>query len=162
MATGVFSRPCSYAARALIYLAGQAPGKMIASGEIAACESIPPAFLGKVLHPLCRDRLLRSRKGLRGGYELLVSPDRISLLDIVRSVDGEPLMDCLLEDRVCSRTTPCELHESWSEMREQLMDYLQRVTVADLAGNRKGRRRKDECEAAHDPNQESPRARRGE
>jgi Rrf2 family iron-sulfur cluster assembly transcriptional regulator len=154
MPTGVFSRPCSYATRALVYLAGQPPGKMISSDEIAASESIPPAFLGKVLHPLCRDRLLRSRKGLRGGYELLVSPDRISLLDIVRSVDGEPLMDCLLQDRACSRTTPCELHESWSEMRDQLMNYLQRVTVADLVGNRQGGRRQNEREAAHDPNQE--------
>jgi Rrf2 family iron-sulfur cluster assembly transcriptional regulator len=162
MAIGVFSRPCSYAARALVYLAGQPRGKMISSGEIAACESIPPAFLGKVLHPLCRDHLLRSRKGLRGGYELLLSPDRISLLDIVRSVDGEPLVDCLLEDRVCSRTTPCELHETWSEMRDQLKDYLQRVTVADLVGKRQGRRRQDEREAAHDPNQESHRVRRGD
>lgn len=155
MAMGIISRPCSYAARALVYLAGQPPGKMIASGEIAACESIPPAFLGKVLHPLCRNRLLRSRKGLRGGYELLVSPDRISLLDIVRSVDGEPLMDCLLEDRACSCARPCELHETWSEMRDQLMNYLQRVTVADLVGKRQGRRRQDEHEAAHDPKQES-------
>lgn len=140
MSTGVLSRPSSYAVRAMVYLAGQAPGRMSASEEIAAGESIPPAFLGKVLHPLCRDRILQSRKGLRGGYQLMVSPERIALLDIVRSVDGEPLRDCLLEDRACSCTTPCELHDSWNGMRGQLMSYLKRVTVADLLKIRESRR----------------------
>jgi len=132
MSTGLFSRPCSYAVQAMLYLAAQAPGKMSASENIAAGESIPPAFLGKVLHPLCRDRFVHSRKGLGGGYQLMVSPDRISLLDIVRSVDGEPLRDCLLEDRACSGATPCVLHEFWQDTRSQLMNYLQSVTVADL------------------------------
>jgi len=116
----------------MLYLAGQAPGTMSASEEIAAGESIPPAFLGKVMHPLCRDRFVHSRKGLRGGYQLLVSPDRISLFDIVRSLDGEPLRDCLLEDRACSSATPCALHEFWNNTRSQLLNYLQNVTLADL------------------------------
>jgi Rrf2 family protein len=135
---------------------------MTAGGDIAASESIPPAFLGKVLHPLCRDRWVRSRKGLRGGYELSVSPDRITLLDIVRSVEGEPLMDCLLEDRACSCTTPCELHASWSAMRDQIVNYLQRVTVADLAGNRQGRRCRNDRKAADESSQGNLRVHRGE
>ena len=135
---------------------------MSAGGDIAASESIPPAFLGKVLHPLCRDRFVRSRKGLRGGYELLVSPDRITLLDIVRSMDGEPLMDCLLEDRACSCTTPCEIHESWSDMRDQFVNYLQNVTVADLAGNRQVRRRQKDPKAGDETKQGNLRAHRGE
>lgn len=162
MATGVFSRPCSYATRALLYLASQPPGKMSAGVDIAASESIPAAFLGKVLHPLCRDRLVRSRKGLRGGYELLVSADQITLLDIVRSMDGEPLMDCLLEDRACSCATPCEAHESWSEMRNQFVHYLQSVTVADLAGNRQVRRRQGDPKAGDETRQGNLRAHRGE
>jgi Rrf2 family transcriptional regulator, iron-sulfur cluster assembly transcription factor len=162
MATGVFSRPCSYATRALVYLASQPAGRMSAGGEIATSESIPPAFLGKVLHPLCRDRWVRSRKGLNGGYELLVSPERISLLDIIRSVDGEPLIDCLLEDRACSCATPCELHESWAEMRDQFVNYLQRVTVADLASNRQGWHRQNARMAAEESIPTNLSMRRGE
>jgi Rrf2 family protein len=129
--------------RALAYLAVQPAGKLSANDEIAESESIPSAFLGKVLHPLCRDRLLRSRKGVRGGYELMVSPEQIPLLAIVRSVDGEPLRDCLLEDRACSSAHPCELHDSWCQMREQLMKYLERVTLADVVRIRQGRSNKD-------------------
>jgi Rrf2 family protein len=105
---------------------------------------------------------VRSRKGLGGGYELSVSPDRITLLDIVRSVDGEPLMDCLLEDRACSCTTPCELHESWSGMRDQFVNYLRSVTVADLAGNRQDRRYLQDRNAAGRSSLGNNRVHRGE
>jgi Rrf2 family transcriptional regulator, iron-sulfur cluster assembly transcription factor len=116
--------------RALAYLASQPPGKLSPKDEIAVRESIPAAFLGKLLTPLCRDRIIRSRKGLRGGYELLVPPQNIALLTVVRLVDGEPLKDCLLEDHLCCGT--CKLHNRWSEMREQLLSFLERITVADL------------------------------
>ena len=125
--------------RALTYLAVQPSGKLSASDVIAESESIPSSFLGKVLQPLCRERLLRSRKGVRGGYELMVSPEQIPLLAIVRLVDGDPRKDCLLEDRACSSTCPCELHDSWNEMREQLRKYLERVTLADVVRVRQSR-----------------------
>ena len=132
MFTTIFSRPCSYALRAVTYLAAQPLGKLSGKKEIAQCESIPSAFLSKVLLSLCHGRVLRSRKGLRGGYELAVPGDQISLLTIVRAVDGEPFQDCLLEERQCSDTHPCELHDSWAVVRGQLLEYFGKLTAADL------------------------------
>lgn len=162
MPNGLFSRPCSYALRAMLYLAAQGPGNLSRSEEIAASEDMPAAFLAKVLHPLCRDRFLHSRKGLGGGYELIVPPERISLLDIVRSVDGEPLRDCLLQDRACSCSTPCELHEFWNDTRIQFMSYLQNVTVADLLKTRQSLRRENPRGLASDVKDPMPELRRGE
>lgn len=133
------SRPSSYAVRALAFLAAQPKGKLCAKDEIAAGESIPPAFLGKVLLPLCRDRIIRSRKGSGGGYELVLPPEKIHLLFVVRSIEGEPLRDCLLEDRACASDHPCELHTSWSRMRDELLNYLERVTLADVLKARQDR-----------------------
>ncbi len=130
MLSGIISRPSSYALRALAYLAAQPPGKLSPKNDIADSEEIPRAFLGKILLPLCRNRILRSRKGLRGGYELLVSPKKIPLLSVVLLVDGEPLKECLLEDHVCCGS--CMLHPSWCGLREKLLNYLERITVADL------------------------------
>lgn len=139
MFNALFSRPCSYAVRALTYLATQPAGKLTGKDEIAERESIPSAFLGKVLLSLCRDRVLRSRKGLRGGYELALPPEQISLRAVVRAVDGESLKECLLEDHECSNERPCAMHNSWCPMREQLQHYLEATTVADLARTRAGR-----------------------
>ena len=146
----------------MLYLAAHGPGKMCRSEEIAAGEDVPPAFLAKVLHPLCRDRFVHSRKGLGGGYELIVPPDRISLLDIVRSVDGEPLRDCLLEDRACSGASPCELHEFWNDTRNRLVSYLQSVTVADLLKTRRSLHRENTRGLASEFTAPVPELRRGE
>ena len=83
-----FSRPCSYAIRALTYLALQPTGKLSGAREIAESEDIPHAFLGKVLLPLCREHLLRSRKGIAGGYELAQPAQEINLLAIVRVIEA--------------------------------------------------------------------------
>lgn len=132
MSGSLFSRPCTYAVRAVTYLAAQPIGKLTGKKEIAQSESIPSGFLSKVLLSLCHSRLLRSRKGFRGGYALAVPAEQISLLAVIRAVHGEPLQDCMLEDRQCSSAHPCELHASWVPVREQLLDYFEELTAADL------------------------------
>lgn len=132
MIASVFSTPCSYAIRAVSYLAAHSSGKLTSKQEIARGESIPPAFLSKLLLALCRGQILRSRKGLLGGYELALPPEKISLLDIVRTVDNEPFQKCILENHPCSEAHPCMLHPTWLPVRTMLLKYLEGTTVADL------------------------------
>ncbi len=132
MIASLFSTPCSYAIRAVSYLAVHSSGKLTSKQEIARSESIPPAFLSKLLLSLCRGQILRSRKGLLGGYELALPPERISLMDIVRTVDGEPFEKCILENHPRSEAHPCRLHPTWLPVRTSLLKYLEGTTVADL------------------------------
>src|SRR3989304_5998253 len=108
----MFSRPCSYAIRALTYLAMQPPGKLTGAREVSEHEGIPSSFLSKVLLQLRRGRLLRSYKGIGGGYELALPPDKISLLKIVRCIEGDVAFNaCFLEDHECSVRGECALHQ---------------------------------------------------
>ena len=133
MSNSILSRPCSYAIRAMAHLAEQPLGRLSSNREICDQENIPPAFLGKVLLPLCRCRMLHSVRGIGGGYELAVPPDEIRLLAIVQAIDGSQLNDCVLEDHPCGNPRECLLHPMWSALREQFVNYLERTTVADLA-----------------------------
>jgi Rrf2 family protein len=128
----LFSTPCSYAIRAVAYLAAHRSERLTSKFEIARGESIPPAFLSKLLLTLCRGQILHSRKGLLGGYELALPPEQIFLIDIVRTVDGEPFQKCLLENHPCSEEHRCMLHPSWLPVRVTLRNYLERTTIADL------------------------------
>ncbi len=129
----LLSRPSTYAIRALTYLAMQPPGKLSGTREISASEGIPSFFLGKVLLQLRRARLLRSYKGIGGGYELAFPPDQISLLSVVRCVGGADVVDaCILEDRDCQKSARCALHDSWVPIREHLCKMLEERTLADL------------------------------
>jgi len=130
----LLSHPTCYAIRALTYLAMQPPGKLTGAREISEREAIPASFLGKVLIQLRRARLVRSYKGIGGGYELALPPDRINLLRIVRDTGSKELFEeCFLEDRECSSPCCCVLHESWMAVRNQLMRMLERSTLAELA-----------------------------
>ena len=133
----MLSRPCTYAIRALTYLAMQPPGKLCGSREIADYEKIPNSFLCKILLDLRRKRLLRSYKGIRGGYELALPPDKINLLMIVQAIEGElSFSGCILEDRECSTHGECALHDSWLKLRSQLVLFLETQTLADLVRTR--------------------------
>ncbi len=129
----LFSRPCSYAIRALTYLAMQPPGKLSGTREISERERIPNSFLGKVLLQLRRGRLLRSYKGIGGGYELALPPDRINLLMIVRCVGGDEILRrCILEDHDCTPQGHCPLHGAWLPIRDHLETFLEHKTLAEL------------------------------
>lgn len=132
MSSALISRSSSHAIQALTYLAMQPFGKLCGTWEISESEHIPRPSIPKVLLSLRRARLVRSLRGIRGGYSLAVPPEQISVLAIMRCVDGVPLNDCLLEDRPCSSPQKCALHPCWSAMREQLLDYLECTTLADL------------------------------
>lgn len=133
----MLSRPCTYAVRALTYLAMQPPGKLTGSREIADREGIPNSFLCKILLELRRKRLLRSYKGIGGGYELALPPDRINLMMIVRAIEGElAFTECILEDHQCSVHGQCALHETWAETKAHFIRFLENQSLAGLVETR--------------------------
>ena len=74
----MFSRTSGYAIQALTHLAGQPSGKLVGATEMAITLGIPKPFLWKILRRLSQKKLVRSFKGVRGGYEL-ARPARLFL-----------------------------------------------------------------------------------
>ena len=60
------------------------PGRHVAAAEIALKYGVSPHHLAKVLAELARAGILRSVRGVGGGYQFAVNPRRLTLLDIVR------------------------------------------------------------------------------
>jgi len=139
----MFSRAAEYAIRAMTFLATQPPGKLSGAREIARAEKVPIPFLWKILHNLTRQRLIRSFKGLRGGYELASPAHQINVEDIVRAMDdGDVVEGCVLGLAECSEKKPCPLHDSWKSIRSRLTEMMQQTTLADLAAVASRRSRK--------------------
>jgi Rrf2 family iron-sulfur cluster assembly transcriptional regulator len=139
----LFSRTSEYALRALTFLALQQPGKRSGAREISDAESIPVPFLWKILQTLTRRRLIRSFKGLRGGYELAQPAKAISLSHVIYATDGADFRDrCVLGLPECDNRNPCPLHEQWKQIRGEMTEMLDRTTLADLAKVARKQRRK--------------------
>ena len=102
--------------------------------EIAEHEDIPPAYLRKVLGELRRHRFLRSTKGIHGGYELGRAPEAITLWEVFSLLEADPYMDmCILGNKVCSPEASCAFHEDWQRVRKELVELLQKRTIAEAA-----------------------------
>jgi len=130
----IYSKPCEYAIRALVFLA-RFPDDSEAQGtEIAKAEGLPAPVLAKVLQELVRKGLLESRRGPGGGFRLARNPRLITLRDVVAAIDGlNQFAECAVGLEGCSDESPCPLHDTWKGLRGQLMNNLEVTTLADMA-----------------------------
>jgi Rrf2 family protein len=130
----IYSRSVEYAIRALVHLALQPGGHQKMARQIADEEEIPAFFLAKTLQQLARKGLLRSVKGPTGGFSLHRPPEKISLMDIITVLDGAESFDrCIIGLDSCTDDSPCRMDRSFQPIRREIVRYLTKTTVADLA-----------------------------
>jgi len=130
----IFSKATSYGIRALAYIASRPESRLLGLQEIAAHEDIPPAYLRKILGELRRHRLLRSVKGIHGGYELGRPAEEITLWEVFKVLEPDPYMDtCILGNKVCSPESSCAFHDDWQRVRKELVALLETRTISEAA-----------------------------
>jgi Rrf2 family protein len=126
------SAKADYAVRAAIEMA--AAGDEPVKGEkLAEAQDIPLQFLEHILLELKHARLVRARRGARGGYWLAQPPEEITLASVIRAVEG-PLAN--IQDQAPEQTSypgnAEQLSEVWIAVRASLRRVLENVTIADL------------------------------
>src|SRR4030042_5207588 len=84
----LFTKADEYAIRAVPFLASLPAGRLAGAREISEAENVPMQFLWKILRTLARRRLIRSFKGLRGGYELARPADEVTLMMVLEASGG--------------------------------------------------------------------------
>ena len=118
--------------RAMVYLAGHGPGPVPLS-EIAREESIPAAFLERILGRLRVAGLLCTTRGVAGGYELARPSSAITANDVVTAVEGEQhVLDCLTDASSCDRAEFCSSQVVWRRLDEAIAGALNEVTLDQL------------------------------
>jgi Rrf2 family protein len=132
----ILSKTTAYGIRALAYLARHSDDGLRGLQEIAESEHIPPVYLRKVLGQLRRHRLLRSVKGIHGGYELARPPKSITLWEVFRVLEPDPYLDmCILGHGLCNHENSCSLHDDWQRVRKDFVQMLQSKTIAEFAAS---------------------------
>ena len=131
----IYSRSSQYAIRALTFLTAHSNGALCRLETIAGSEQIPQHFLAKILQRLVKKRLVKSSKGIKGGFALNLPAEKTTLFMIVDAIDDLSLAlgDCILGRSNCSEETHCPLHESWKQLLENQVHLLQSITLADMA-----------------------------
>jgi len=129
------SRKSEYACLALICLTEHFDTGLVKSEEIARGKEIPRKYLEQILLLLNRLGYVRSIRGAGGGYRLAKRPDKITLAEIIRAIDG-PLAPVDSVSKFYYEPTPVERSEKlitlFKEIRDYISEKLERTTFADL------------------------------
>jgi Rrf2 family protein len=122
-----------YAVRAMLELATVEEG-LVKGERIAQAQGIPLKFLENILGDLRQAGLVRSQRGVEGGYWLARPADEISLAEVIRAVEG-PLANVrgVRPDSVSYKGAAEPLKEVWIAVRASLRSVLESVTLADVA-----------------------------
>ncbi|TMK34437.1 MAG: Rrf2 family transcriptional regulator [Actinobacteria bacterium] len=127
------SAKVDYALRAVIELATAGDGPV--KGErIAQAQEIPLKFLENILGDLRQAGIVRSQRGVEGGYWLARPPEEISVADVVRTVEG-PIANVrgIGPESVSYVGSAERLQDVWIAVRANLRAVLERVTIADVS-----------------------------
>jgi Rrf2 family iron-sulfur cluster assembly transcriptional regulator len=131
-----------YASRALLSLALHgATSQPTSVRDIADRTGLPQPYLEQILLALKGAGLVRSKRGVGGGYVLARAPEEISLAQIVAAVDG-PIVagdfGAPHENGACDHEGQCILLAVWSELGEQIRTQLQSLSLADMVARSLG------------------------
>lgn len=125
-----------YALRTLMYLAARSGRATVA--DVAGLFGISANHVAKVVNQLSRYGYIRSVRGIGGGIELAQQPDTIRLGEVVERFEGNlHLLDCVATENVCAIQTFCKLKGVLAEAERLQVEYLNSVTLADVAPTRR-------------------------
>lgn len=109
--------------------------------DIAERTGLPQPYLEQILLALKGAGLVRSKRGVGGGYVLARSPEQISLAAIVSAVDGPIAVGDFGEPHqngACEHEGKCVLLAVWATVGEHIRRHLETVTLADIAAMARG------------------------
>jgi len=127
------TRAGEYAVRCIMCLARNGKGTVVSRHEVSAYGHIPSHFLAKIAQQLSRAGIIEILQGARGGYRLAVSPEKLSLLDVIEAIIGEIFLnDCVIRPESCHASSSCAVNNVWMQARNQLRQTLAQVTFSKL------------------------------
>ena len=127
------TRAGDYALRALSYIASNDLNKTYMRSELSETCGIPDSFLGKILQSLAKSEILISERGKKGGFKLNKKPSDITIYDIIKSVEGEVMInECLLDKNFCNNFSYCKIHQVLGDIRKTLIKDMSSYTLEDI------------------------------
>jgi FeS assembly SUF system regulator len=111
----------------------QQTAEAVSAKEVADTCGIPLPLLSKLLQKLSRTGFLVSAYGTNGGYRLARDPQRISILQVIRAIDGPIVVaNCFTEPGDCDHTDYCTVRQPLRRIQEAILRLLDSMSIQDM------------------------------
>ena len=123
-----------YGMRLMVDLAQHWGEGYIALKDVAERQNISKKYLEQIVSLLMNHGLLKATRGFSGGYQLAEEPSRITAAEVVRATENSlSALACINDEDACDRRDRCSSLSLWIGLEKVIIDYLQGITLADLA-----------------------------
>lgn len=129
------TKEADYALRIILFLCKMSSGESVEARVISETEHITLRFSLKILRKLTKQDLVKSFRGVKGGYMLNKDPKDIILREVVEAIDGPIYINrCLEDEEYCNmkRTNRCKIHKALANVQNTLLQELEQITFEDL------------------------------
>lgn len=130
------SKKTEYAFMAARHLALNNSGHYSTAKEIAENYQIPYQLVAKVLQNFVRNEIATSFQGVKGGYKLNKSPENISLIDIIKTVEiNYQLTECLQDENSeesCSHLDCCKIRDPLIEIQKKIDNVFEQTSLKQI------------------------------
>jgi len=125
----MISQTAEYALRAVVFLAQHSPAT---TAQIASGTQVPVDYLSKVMQSLSRTGLVRSQRGLHGGFTLTRQSGELTVLDIVSAVDPIRRIPRCPLGQVAHGEQLCPLHRQLDNAAALVEGVFRSTTIAEM------------------------------
>jgi len=128
------TRQVDYGIVLLVRFAAGGGGEILTARDLARDTRLPLPMVSKILKTLAREALLTSQRGVKGGYRLARGPDRITVAEVIRVLDG-PIAITQCTDRGegdCALERGCPVSWRWQKINGAIQDALVGITLAEM------------------------------
>ena len=122
-----------YGTRALLDVAIHQGDSPVQLKDVAERQQISLSYLEHLIAPLVAEGIIKSSRGAHGGVSLGRPPEDISLIDVVRALEGSVApVECVDDPAKCARAGSCVTRDLWIETKRAMESVLESTTLADL------------------------------
>ena len=101
--------------------------------QISERQDVSVSYLEQILNTLRKSGIIQSVKGPGGGYVLSRGPEKISIAEILRELEGPvAITSCLDPAEGCIRVDSCVTHLLWKSLGENIERFLDSMSLKDL------------------------------
>ena len=128
-----FTKAEDYGLYGVLYLAEQETGRVVPLSEVSREQDVPEKFLAKIFQSLSKAGIVKSHRGVKGGFTLARAPQDITVRELVETIQGPYfLAKCIHDRKECNKSSNCPVRHLLRLTLTCILDQFQKYTLADM------------------------------
>ena len=128
-----FTKAEDYGLYGVLYLAEQENGRIVPLSEVSKEQDVPEKFLAKIFQSLSKAGIVKSHRGVKGGFTLARAPEDITVRELVETIQGPYfLAKCVHDHKECDKSHNCPVRHLLHITLKCILTQFDKYTLADM------------------------------